>query len=64
MTLSIAYIMGLYLVMIGWFVNSELERICKRESWLILRYYPGMSLEGLRKLAKASVRIAGLLADL
>jgi hypothetical protein len=31
---------------------------------LILRYYPGIPLEGLRKATKISVRIAGLQAEI
>jgi hypothetical protein len=31
---------------------------------LILRHYPGIRLEGLRKATKTSVRIAGLRADI
>jgi len=31
----------------------------RKRSWPILRYYPGIRLEGLRKTTKTSIRIAG-----
>jgi hypothetical protein len=36
----------------------------KRRSWPKLRYYQGIYLEGLRKIKKTSVRIAGLRAEI
>jgi hypothetical protein len=36
---------------------------CGRKQWSNLRYYPGISLEGLRKTTKSSVRIVGLQAE-
>jgi hypothetical protein len=36
----------------------------RKRSWYTLRYYPGICLEGLRKPRKASVRIAGLRAEI
>jgi hypothetical protein len=44
-------------------VKDKLERIRKSGSGLILRQYPGIWLEGLRKRRKISVRIAGLCAE-
>jgi hypothetical protein len=34
----------------------------RRQSWLNLRYYPSICLEGLRKTTKTSARIASLWA--
>jgi hypothetical protein len=41
-------------------VKDELERIRKKAVMAYLKYYPGICLEGLRKMTKTSVRIAGL----
>jgi hypothetical protein len=32
----------------------------RRQSWPLLRYYPGIYLKGLRKMIKVPIRIAGL----
>jgi hypothetical protein len=41
------------------------EKECgRKQSWLNLRYYSGICLEGLRKTTKTSVRIAGLHAEI
>jgi hypothetical protein len=36
----------------------------RKQSWPNLRYFPNIFLEGLRKLQKTSVRIAGLWAEI
>jgi hypothetical protein len=45
-------------------MNDELEDVEGSSHSLILRYYPGICLVGLRKTTKNSVRIAGLWAKI
>jgi hypothetical protein len=45
----------------GWYVNCELEGSGRR---LILRNYPGIRQEGLRKTTKTSDRMASRLAEM
>jgi hypothetical protein len=35
-------------------MNDELEKIWRKRSWPILRYYPGIHLEGLRETKNLS----------
>jgi hypothetical protein len=36
------------------------KRYGRRQSWPLLRYYPGIYLKGVRKMIKILIRIAGL----
>jgi hypothetical protein len=47
--------------MIGWYMNNDLEGSGHD---LILKYYPGIRLEALRKLWKTSDRIANVRAKI
>jgi hypothetical protein len=44
-------------------MNNELVKLWKEWSWPNLRYFPGIYLEGLRRIGNTSVRIARVLAE-
>jgi hypothetical protein len=48
----------------GWLMNKALEWVRKKASWPVVKRYPGICLEVLRKAKKNPIRISGYRAGI